>query len=119
MAYRKRLSRAAEEAGQRMAAIKSIDPALDLGNGVTVAGYQSLIAETEQQLEEYNTLLSTADGLKNQLKYKERELRDFSERMLVGVAAMYGKNSEEYVRAGGTREYERKRSVQKPEPMPA
>lgn len=43
----------------------------------------------------------------------EKQLRDLSERMLIAVAAKYGKNSYEYEMAGGVRKSERKRPVRK------
>lgn len=40
-------------------------------------------------------------------------IRDYSERILLGVAMKYGKNSDEYEMAGGIRKSERKRPVRK------
>jgi hypothetical protein len=110
MAFRKRNSKALEHASQRLAGIKSIDPALDLGNGLSVATYVLTIGEADAALEGYNTQLSQADGLQNAFFAKEKALRDVSERMLVGVAAKYGKDSDEYEMAGGTKKSLRKRS---------
>jgi hypothetical protein len=39
----------------------------------------------------------------------EKTLRDMSERMLTGVATKYGKDSDEYEKAGGVRKRDRKR----------
>ena len=46
-------------------------------------------------------------------------MRDLNERALDGVASKYGKNSNEYEQAGGTRKSERKRPVRKPKAKPA
>lgn len=119
MAYRKRNSKDLEKAGQRLAGMKSIDPALDLGNGLSVATYLSVIEETDVALEGYNTQLSQADGLQNEFFAKEKNLRDMSERMLVGVAARYGKDSDEYEKAGGTKKSLRRRSRRVRESEPA
>jgi hypothetical protein len=47
------------------------------------------------------------------LKEKEKLLRAFSERMLTGVAAKFGKDSEQYQKAGGTKKSERRRPKRK------
>ena len=107
--YKKRFSRITERAAQRIAAIKSIDPELDLGNGMTVAAFQTLIADTDTALETYNTQLSETDSAKSRLSQREKELSEFNERMLVAVAAKYGKDSYEYEKAGGTRRSQRRR----------
>jgi len=47
------------------------------------------------------------------LKEKEKLLRAFSERMLTGVAAKFGKDSEQSQKAGGTKKSERRRPKRK------
>lgn len=101
----------------RLAGLKSIDPALDLGNGVTAAIYESKIVETENDLATYNTALSTADAHQNTFETGEKDLKDYHERVLLAVAAKYGKDSSEYEKAGGTRKSE-KRKPTKPKNMP-
>lgn len=101
------------QAVQRISGVKSIAADLDLGNGLTVAEYQTAIEEVETVLNTYNTHLSLADELKNNLESKEKELRNFSERMLTGVAAKYGKDSNQYQMAGGTRRSAYKRTVRR------
>jgi hypothetical protein len=64
--------------------------------------------------ENFNTLLSQVDGAYNGFLAEEASLRDLSERMLAGVAAVYGKDSDQYEKAGGVRKSERKRPVHKP-----
>ncbi len=107
--FKKRFSRITERAAQRIAAIKSIDPELDLGNGITVAAFQTLIADTDAALETYNTQLSITDNAKSRLAQNEKDLRVLTERVLVAVAAKYGKDSYEYEKAGGTRLSKRRR----------
>ncbi|MEH2374772.1 hypothetical protein [Nostoc sp.] len=46
-----------------------------------------------------------------QITENERDLADYSEKILLGVAYKFGKNSHEYQMAGGTRKSERKRTV--------
>jgi hypothetical protein len=46
-----------------MASLKSIDPALDLGNGLTVETYQQSIDQVSKVMEDYNTQLSLVECL--------------------------------------------------------
>lgn len=101
-------------AAERVAGCKSIDPNLDLGNTMTVAGYEAKFGETQTALEEYNSILALADEKLNVFLAKERELRDWNERMLSGVKTKYGADSNEYEKAGGTKKSERARPVRKP-----
>ena len=113
MAYLKKSSKDFENAIKRMASLKSIDPALDLGNGLSVETYQQSIDQVSNVTEAYNTQLSLADSLSSSLKEKEKLLRSFTERMLTGVAAKFGKDSEQYQTAGGTKKSERKKTQRK------
>jgi hypothetical protein len=61
----------------------------------------------------YNTLLSTADGLAAELQTDEKNLDALSGTMLASVGVKYGKNSAEYGKAGGTRTADRKKIVRK------
>ena len=65
------------------------------------------------KLNEYNTLLSDADSALNQLEALESTISDLSDRMLKGVASRYGRDSDEYEKAGGTRKSDIKRSPRK------
>jgi uncharacterized protein YukE len=113
MAYMKSSSMNYEHAIKRIASVKAIDPTLDLGNGLTVESYQQSIDQVSKVMEDYNTHLSLADSLRSSLKEKEKLLRAFSERILTGVAAKFGKDSEQYQKAGGTKKSERKKPKQK------
>jgi len=94
---------------KRLAAMKSIDEKLDLGNGLTLAAYNSTIEKTKNTLDAYNKQLSLADGALNDLMADEEVLRDWNERMLTGIATRYGKDSSEYEKAGGTKKSDIKR----------
>lgn len=102
-----------DTAKARLAAITSIDSKLDLGNGLTAAGYDTLINSSSQSVKQYNSTLSLVDDHYNKCQSDLLELRDYSERMLNGIASKYGKNSSEYEMAGGTRKSERKKPVSK------
>ncbi|MEO0758553.1 MAG: hypothetical protein AAFY78_16960 [Cyanobacteria bacterium J06648_16] len=111
MSRQKRRSRVLADAIVRLAGIKAIHPSLDVGNGLTVKSYDQLITKLKDTLEEYNTAISTLDQLTNVVNELEKEVRDVSGRMLSGVACFYGRDSDEYEMAGGTRRRERRRST--------
>ncbi|MEL6489464.1 MAG: hypothetical protein AAFQ95_05825 [Cyanobacteria bacterium J06621_3] len=110
MARKKRGSRTLERAQIRLDGIQSIDQKLDAGGGYTAPGYLKLISQLRSEISAYNTALSNVDALTNKVAETERQLAEYSERMLLGVASTYGKDSREYEMAGGTRKSERKRS---------
>ncbi len=102
-----------DKAKTRLAAIVSIDPALDLGNGMSVSNFQKKLDTFNSNLRQYNTTLSTVDDLYNQCITGLQELQDFSERILSGIASQYGRNSSQYEMAGGKRKSERKKKAPK------
>jgi hypothetical protein len=103
-----------ERAAARAAGLESIDSALDLSNGLTLAAYRTAIADTNTKLGTYNTLLSQVDEAQNAFRLTERQLGDMSDRMLAGVAARYGRDSDPYEMAGGTRKSERRHRAARP-----
>jgi len=78
-----------------------------------IAGTDPFPRPLSHQLEDYNSALSSVDELGNQIKTQEKKLKDLTERMLAAVAARYGKDSDEYEKAGGTRKSERKRPARR------
>lgn len=109
MGRQKRTSSISESAKLRLAGLQSIDPALDLGGGLTVASFKADIEGVDADLNTYNTMLSDVDQFQNRLAAKEDKLNDKSTRMLAAVGARFGKDSDEYEKAGGTRASERKK----------
>lgn len=109
----KRLASHFAKAAIRLAQIKKIDPNLDMGNGLTVASYESELSTMQTKLDAYNTQLAGADVLLTEVEQQDKKIRDFSDRMLAGVGAIYGKNSTEYQLAGGTRKDQKKRPKRK------
>ena len=103
MAYKRRTSQVLAAAQERSTNLKAIDPNFGLSEGLSVASLDSLIERTQASLEAYNTLLAQADAAANNLGNDEKETRDLSARLLAGVGAHYGKDSNEYEMAGGTR----------------
>lgn len=112
---RRKLSRVLdlEKGITRLAAVKSIDAALDLGNTITVANYETRINLVSTKLSTYNTALSSIDDLYNECVAQIEILKDWNERILTGVATRYGKNSSQYEMAGGKRNSERKKTTPK------
>ena len=109
MARRKKSSSTLDKAERRLTGIKSINEKLDLGNGMSAAAFEKEIVGLRKQISDYNTLLSKVDAAANNIASTEKALSSLAERMLLGVAMKYGKDSSEYEMAGGTRRSERKR----------
>jgi uncharacterized protein YukE len=109
MTRMKRSSRILSKAENRLASIESINSSLDVGEGLTVEGYNEKIGKMRQSLQAYNRALSTIDNLLTQLIENEEDLADYSEKFLRGIAYKFGNNSHEYQMAGGTRKSDRKR----------
>ena len=97
----------------RLAAVKSIDTALDLGNGIDVPNYEAQVTLLSGKLSTYNTALSTLDDLYNDCIAQINVIKDWNERILTGVATKYGKNSSQYEMAGGRKKSERKKATPK------
>ena len=113
MAYQRKSSKVITEALERLANLKAIDPDLDLGNGLTVAAYEARINTTQTSEDTYNGILARADAAGNNFRADEKDLRDMSSQMLSGVKVKFGRDSNEYEMAGGTRLSERKKPKKK------
>ena len=114
MARKKRTSLTWEKALTRSAALGGISSSLDLGNELTLAAYNTAIADCKDKLDTYNSTLAAADTQLNILESTEKALSGLTERMLEGVSAKFGKDSNEYEMSGGIRKSERKRPTRKP-----
>jgi len=114
MARLKKLSSTAiEKAKGRLANLQAISETLDLGNGLTVAAFDQEIKDAEKAQQDYNNKLAEADGLMEEFEDTEKELNAKTERMLDAVSSKFGKDSDEYETAGGTKKSDRKRPVRK------
>jgi len=102
MAFKTRGSASLDKAQRRLALLKSIDNNLDLGHGLTIATYTHLIETTRDTLEAHNTLISNLDESRKTVTQMDKDLANLSERMLTGIASIYGRNSIEYAKAGGS-----------------
>src|SRR4030095_3489034 len=85
---KKKLARvlALEKGNTRLAAVKSIDMALDLGNEITIENYETELTLLASKLSSYNTALSTVDNLRNECMAQIEVVKDWNERVLTGVA---------------------------------
>ncbi|MEH2108245.1 hypothetical protein [Nostoc sp.] len=111
MARRKRSSVVLEKAVRRAASINSIDPNLDLGNGLTLPAFSTLIETMRTKQNAYNSALSSLDKLYREMLETEDELGDMTEHMLMAVGTRYGKSSVEYGMAGGVPKNQRRKGL--------
>jgi hypothetical protein len=106
----KKKSEILPKAEKRLAGMKSINAYLDLGNGCSILTIETQIDDVRQKLETYNTLLSKVDAAAYDFEQAEKELSSLSQKVLMGVAMKYNKESNEYEMVGGIRPSERRRS---------
>jgi hypothetical protein len=120
MARSRRNSTVLDAARQRLAGLKSINPAPNLGPAISVTTFEQELTAFSTSLDTYNERLAALDDLQNNLETAENSLRDKSKRVLSAVEAQYGPDSTEYEQVGGTRLSERKRPTGRPPtPKPA
>jgi hypothetical protein len=107
MAYQKRsTSESFDKLSFRLEAMRTINPAFDLGNGLDVDKIDGLIDDLRSYLHEYNDTLSDADDLRTTLISLEKKANDAAQRLLSAVLVKFGQDSYEYRRVGGTRKSE-------------
>ncbi|MCC5626833.1 hypothetical protein LC613_00950 [Nostoc sphaeroides CHAB 2801] len=119
MSLRTRGSAAVDKAQLRLALLKSIDENLDLGHGLTIEAYNHLVNTTRATLEAHNTLVSNLEESRKTVIQMDKTLSEMSERMLSGVATIYGRNSVEYSKAGGSNGKRNKKYTSKVAPVVA
>ena len=110
----RRTSKVLDQSSARLQGMKSINSTLDLGSGLSVAGFETSVTETRTKLNDYHQYLSLLDEKLIELREAEKGLAEKSERILAGIAAKFGKDSVEYAQVGGVRKSDRKRPVRKP-----
>ena len=111
---KKNTTPAMNELAQRLDGMRSIDPHLDLGKGVSVAAGDALLADETAAITTYNVSLAVADENKNNVDAQDKLVKAFIKKILPAVGLEYGTDSNEYEKVGGTRESERKKPVRKP-----
>lgn len=102
-----------DKATSRLTQLKSISPNLDLGKGMTIQAFSDAIDAARDRIAAYNTTLSHLDADRTAMQEAEKALSSLSEKMLIGIAYEYGKDSMEYSMAGGVRKSQRKRPARK------
>jgi len=113
MARRKRNSSVLEKADRRIESYRSISETLDLGEGLTIDAFKITIDDLRSKLAVYNTALSSIDKLADDVRDAERTVKELSEKMLLVIGGRYGKTSQEYEMAGGSRRKNNRRSTSK------
>jgi hypothetical protein len=111
MPRQKRTSRVLEKAELRANGLKAIDPNLNFGGTCNLQNMMQLIEELRIKLDNHNTVLAMIDSKKTELDEMEKALSQMSSRLLLGVACKYGKDSIEYMMAGGVRKSDRIRKA--------
>ncbi|NEU77157.1 hypothetical protein PI95_032820 [Hassallia byssoidea VB512170] len=109
MSRKKRTSPFLQKAELRAAGLKAIDPSLDFGDARSLQNMTQLIEQLRAKIDAYNTALCVIDSYKIEIAQLEKNLSELAERMLIGIAFKYGKDSREYEMAGGVRKSERVR----------
>lgn len=107
MPRQKRTYRVLEKAELRIAGLKAIDPMMDFGDARNLQNVAQVIQQYRSKIDAYNTTLAVIDSYKSEMKELEKTLSDLNEKMLLGVAFKYGKDSHEYQMAGGVRKSDR------------
>jgi hypothetical protein len=98
----KRSSTGLAQAIQRLAGMGSLDQSRPFGDGLSLSEYNDRIQALQAQLATYNETLSVLDEMAENIAILEQDLRTYSEKMLMSVATRYGKDSLQYMQAGGT-----------------
>ncbi|MEH2420541.1 MAG: hypothetical protein V7K48_06220 [Nostoc sp.] len=107
MPRQKRTYRVLEKAEFRAAGLKAIDPSMDFGNARNLQSMTELIEHYRNKIDAYNTALAVIDSSRTEMDELDKTLSDLTEKMLIGVAFKYGKDSREYEMAGAVRKSDR------------
>lgn len=118
MARQKRSSAVLEAARHRLAGLKSLTTAPNLGPDLTAASLEADITVLADRIATYNEKLASLDPLLNEIGALEKALGNKSSRVLAGVGAQRGKDSDDYEQVGGTRTSERKKPGPRKDPEP-
>lgn len=107
----KKTSAVLEKTEQRLLGFRLINADLKFNDEISVAHLTQLTGQLRTQLNQYNMLLTELDTAKANMEALEETIRETSERLMSGVASIYGKDSREYAMAGGVRKSERARKA--------
>jgi hypothetical protein len=113
MARQRRTSPALVIARARLAGLKKINPAPNLGPNITIPAYEAVATDTAGIEDSHNQLAAQMDDSSNRFDSQEALMNDWNRRVLAAVEAHFGPNSSEYEMVGGTRTDDRKRPSKK------
>jgi hypothetical protein len=102
MGQKKKKPTIAEASTEQLAGLKAIDPELDLGEGCSVQALQDLINRLRDKVNAHKEALSTIDAIKLEIEALEEELKQLQQKVRLGVAFKFGKESREFRLVGGT-----------------
>ncbi len=85
-----------ERAHLDLANLQSIDPNLDLGNGLSIENLVQLLTATRQSLNEVNTAEMVITRNRILIQDQEKAIADLIDRLRAAISAKYGKKSAEY-----------------------
>jgi hypothetical protein len=91
-----RKSATIEKALLDLANLKSIDPALDLGDGVSIEAMTGLVEEARQAIETLNMATVAVSTNRRLIQEKESAIVDLSTRLRLGIGSKFGRKSEQY-----------------------
>jgi hypothetical protein len=92
-----------EKAQRHLENLKSVDPHMAFDSDRSIQNLASRIEALGMKLTAYNQMLMMLDSMKIDLDGMEKELSELLEQMMIAVAFKYGKDSQEFEKAGGTR----------------
>ncbi|ACC84331.1 methyl-accepting chemotaxis protein [Nostoc punctiforme] len=107
MPAQKRTYRVLEKAELRVAGLKAIDPSMDFGDARNLQNMTQLIEQYRSKIDAYNTALAVINSSRTEMEELDKALSDITEKMLIGVAFKYGKDSREYEMASAVRKSDR------------
>ncbi len=105
------------KARMRISSVKTVSPTFQITTGLTITEYEEKLDLLTSSVDKYNGILGEADALSNNIDDMVKEVKDLNERLLLSVGSIYGKNSNEYEKAGGVRKSDRKKYVRKEKPI--
>jgi hypothetical protein len=111
-------SKVLEQVQLRLSALKSIDPDLDLGDGLTIRSVSELVQDTRSGIDAYNTEISSVEQKYKTLREQEGSIANLSDsntehRIVDGIAFKFGRKSDEYKMVSRIHRNNRKRSTNK------
>jgi hypothetical protein len=101
MARSRRSSRLLDNSTNRLTGFRTLNPNLDLGNGLNVYALAQMVTNLQIQLDAYNSTIARLDQMADQITEMENAIAHLSGKMLTAVGLTYGTSSDEYQMAGG------------------